>query len=59
LNVGDPSAHEVSQHVNAINTYSSGDQKAIAAVIEDYFTSREDCDEEFDLGSGKCMHNKK
>ncbi len=53
--MANPSAREVSELVNSINNYSCYDQEAIATVIEDYFTSREDCDEEFDLDSGKCM----
>ncbi len=51
-----PSALEVSQLVNSISNYSNEGQQGIATVIEDYFTSRDDCAEEFELDCGKCMY---
>ncbi len=51
------SANELAGLVNSFNFYSPGDQQAIAGVIEDYFTCREENEEEFDFG--KCKFNSK
>ncbi len=56
VNMASPSALEVSKLVNSISNYSSEDQQGIATVTEDYFTSRDDCAEEFELDCGKCMY---
>jgi len=48
---------DVCKLVNSINHYSHEDQQAITAVIEDYFTTGEDNNEDFDFDSnGKCSN---
>jgi hypothetical protein len=43
------SASEVAKAVNAFLGFSSGDQQALLEVIEDYFASPADAEEEDDL----------
>ena len=51
------SANNVARAVNSFDHYSLGDQQAIAAVIEEYFTSREEESEEFD-STGKNKYDR-
>ena len=51
------SANDVARAVNSFDHYSLGDQQAITAVIEEYFTSREEESEEFD-STGKNKYNR-
>ena len=49
-------ASEVARAVNAFLGFSSGDQQALLEVIEDYFTSPDNADEEDDLDDDdSCM----
>ena len=40
------SANEVAKAINSFNRYSTNDQRTLLAVMEDYFTSTEDPDED-------------
>ena len=40
------SANEVAKAINSFNRYSTNDQQSLVVVMEDYFTSTEDPDED-------------
>ena len=40
------SANEVAKAINSFNRHSTNDQRLLLAVMEDYFTSTEDPDED-------------
>ena len=48
-------ASEVAKAVNAFLGFSSGDQQALLEVIEDYFTSPADAEDDDDLEDDSCM----
>ena len=47
-------ASEVAKAVNAFLGFSSGDQQALLEVIEDYFTSSADAEDDDDLEDDSC-----
>ena len=48
-------ASEVAKAVNAFLGFSSGDQQALLEVIEDFFTSPADAEDDNDLKDDSCM----